>query len=227
MELDFSLNEEFEHMDDKINVNVFEMEISRAKTNCNDPIARNFLNTVVRNDEEAYKHYCVYAHYVGFTVRKDHITYWAKSKQIKSKDYICGKSGHKRESRLATTVKYRKADTRTGCQAMVRYAIDLDDNWTIKKFVESHNHPLAESGDKHLLHSSRKISELNANLLRSMTSYGIIVADAFNFLATEVVGVENLECTRQDAYNFIQRDKRSRIEQDDANSLTIIHGVPK
>ncbi|XP_020588855.1 protein FAR1-RELATED SEQUENCE 5-like [Phalaenopsis equestris] len=116
-------------------------------------------------------------------------------------------------------MKYRKAGTRTGCQAMVRYAIDLDGNWTIKKFVESHNHPLAESDDKHLLRSSQKISELNANLLRLMTSSGIRAADAFNFLATEVDGVENLECTKQDAYNFIQRDKRSRIEQDDVNSL--------
>ncbi|XP_020587208.1 protein FAR1-RELATED SEQUENCE 5-like [Phalaenopsis equestris] len=212
MELDFSLNEEFEHMDDEMNVNVFETEISRAETDCNDPIARSFLNIVVRNEEEAYKHYCAYAHYVGFTERKDHTTYWAKFKKIKSKDYICGKSRHKRKSQLATTVKYRKADTRTGCQAMVHYAIDLDGNWTIEKFVESHNHPLAESGDKHLLGSSRKISELNANLLRSMTDSGIRAVDAFNFLATEVGGVENLKCTRQDAYNFIQRDKRSRIE---------------
>ncbi|XP_020578927.1 protein FAR1-RELATED SEQUENCE 5-like [Phalaenopsis equestris] len=162
-------------------------EISRVETDCNDPIARSFLNTVVRNEEEAYKHYCAYAHYVGFTVIK-------------------------RESQLATTVKYRKTDTRTGCQAIVCYAIDLDGNWTIRKFVESHNHPLAESGDKHLLRSSWKISELNANLLRSMTGSGIRAADAFNFLATEVGGVENLECTRQDSYNFIQRNKRSRIE---------------
>ncbi|XP_020576090.1 protein FAR1-RELATED SEQUENCE 5-like [Phalaenopsis equestris] len=96
---------------------------------------------------------------------------------------------------------------------------DLDGNWTIKKFIKNHNHPLAESSDKHLLRSSRRINELNANLLRSMTDYGIRAADAFNFLATEVDGVENLECTRQDAYNFIQRDKRSKIEQSDANSL--------
>ncbi|XP_020595596.1 protein FAR1-RELATED SEQUENCE 5-like [Phalaenopsis equestris] len=216
MELDFSLNEEFEHMDDEMNVIIFETEISRAETDCNDPIARSFLNTVVRNEEETYKHYCACAHYVGFTVHKDHTTYWAKSKQIMSKDYIFGKSGHKRESQLATIVKYRKANTRTGCQATVCYAIDLDDNWTIKKFVKSHNHPLAESGDKHLLRSSRKISELNTNLLKSMAGSGIRAADgaanAFNFLATVVGGVENLECTRQDAYNFIQRDKSSRIE---------------
>ncbi|XP_020586752.1 protein FAR1-RELATED SEQUENCE 5-like [Phalaenopsis equestris] len=219
MEIDFSLNEELEHMDDEINVNAFETELSGPETYCNDPIARSFFNIIVCNEEEAYKHYCAYAYYVGFTVRKDRTTYWAKSKQIKSKDYICGKSGHKRESQLATTVKYRKADTRTSCQVMVRHAIDLDGNWTIKKFVESHNHPLAESGDKHLLRSNQRISELNANLLRSITGSGNRAVDAFNFLAIEVGGVKNLECTRQDAYNFIQMDKRSRIELGDVNSL--------
>lgn len=102
---------------------------------------------------------------------------------------------------------------------MVRYIVDIDGNWTIKKFVEGHNHPLAETGDKHLLRSSRKISELNAELLRSMTGSGIRAADAFRFLATEVGGVENMECTRQDAYNFLQRDRRIRIGHGDANSL--------
>ncbi|XP_020595850.1 protein FAR1-RELATED SEQUENCE 5-like [Phalaenopsis equestris] len=52
-----------------------------------------------------------------------------------------------------------------------------------------------------------------------MTGSWIRAADSFNLLATEVGGVEKLEYTRQDAYSFIQRDKRSRIEQGDANSL--------
>ncbi|XP_020584934.1 uncharacterized protein LOC110027735 [Phalaenopsis equestris] len=150
----------------------------------------SFLNTIVHKEVGAYEHYCAYVHHVGFIVRKDHNSYWAKSKQIKSKDYICGKVYRKRESQVANTVKYKKVDTRTGCQAMVRYAVDVDDNWTIKKFIESHNHPLAESSWRNPVIStvrfSWKISELNADLLRSMTGSEIRAANTFNFLATEV-----------------------------------------
>ncbi|XP_020592994.1 uncharacterized protein LOC110033378 [Phalaenopsis equestris] len=185
---------------------------------CNDPVVKTFLRTVVHNEQETYESYCVYAHHIGFSVMEDHSSYWPNSKNIKNNDFICGKDGHKKESNPTDTVKFRKADMRTRCQIMVRNAIDVEGIWKVKKFIGIHNHPLAKSGEKHLMCSSRKISELNANLLRSMTRSGIRATDAYNFMATEV-GVENLECMKGDSYNFIQRERRERIEQGDVNSL--------
>ncbi|XP_020592540.1 protein FAR1-RELATED SEQUENCE 5-like [Phalaenopsis equestris] len=183
----------------------------------NDPIAEKFLSSIIHSEEEAYESYRAYAHHVGFTVRKDHTTYWPNSKKLKVKDYICGKAGYKKEPN--NTVKFRKADTRTGCKAMVRFHVDFEGNWKVAKFIENHNHPLADRGDKHLLRSNRRISGINADVLRSMTGSGIRATHAYNFIATEVGGVENLECTKRDAFNFIQRERRERIEQGDVNAL--------
>ncbi|PKU79427.1 Protein FAR1-RELATED SEQUENCE 5 [Dendrobium catenatum] len=47
-----------------------------------------------------------------------------------------------------------------------------------------------------------------------MTDAGIRTTDAFSFLADEVGGVENIGFTRRDAYIFIQRIKRAKIELD-------------
>ncbi|XP_020596711.1 uncharacterized protein LOC110036576, partial [Phalaenopsis equestris] len=168
---------------------------------CNDPIAKKFLSSIIHNEEETYESYRAYSHHVGFTVRKDHTTYRSNCKKLKVKDYICEKAGYNKESN--NTVKFRKADTRIG----------------LEKLIENHNHPLAESGDKHILHSSRRISELNADVLRSMTGSGIRATHAYNFIATEVGSVENLECTKRDAFNFIQRERRQIIEQRDVNAL--------
>ncbi|XP_020599297.1 protein FAR1-RELATED SEQUENCE 5-like [Phalaenopsis equestris] len=158
---------------------------------------------MVHNEKEAYEVYFVYAHHIGFSVRKDHATFWTNSKNIKTKDFVCGKVGFKKELKIIETVKYIRAETRTGCPAMIRYRVDEKAN------------PV----DKHSLRSSRKISEVNADVLRSMTQSGIRPKDAFNFLAQEVGGVENLECIKTDAFNFIQRERRCRIENGDVNTL--------
>ncbi|XP_020585892.1 protein FAR1-RELATED SEQUENCE 3-like [Phalaenopsis equestris] len=107
----------------------------------------------------------------------------------------------------------------TSCQTMIQYVIDVESNWTVKKFVESHNRPLTETRDKYFLRSGRKISEINADVLRSMTGSVIRATNAFNFIATEVREVENMKYMKRDAYNFIQGDRRDKIEHDDANSL--------
>ncbi|PKU60072.1 Protein FAR1-RELATED SEQUENCE 5 [Dendrobium catenatum] len=52
-----------------------------------------------------------------------------------------------------------------------------------------------------------------------MTDAGIRTIDAFSFLADEVGGVENIGFTRRDAYNFIQKIKRAKIELGDTNTL--------
>ncbi|XP_020585155.1 protein FAR1-RELATED SEQUENCE 5-like [Phalaenopsis equestris] len=185
---------------------------------CTEQRRNIFLETLVHNEKEAYEVYCAYAHQIGFSVHKDHATFWTNSKNIKTNNFVCGKTGFKKKLKITETVKYRKAETRTGCSAMIRYGVDEEGNWTVKKLIELHNHSLANPGDKHLLCSNRKISEVNADVLRSMTQSEMRPKDVFNFLAQEVEGVENLECTKTDAFNFIQRERRCRIENDDENT---------
>ncbi|PKU84691.1 Protein FAR1-RELATED SEQUENCE 5 [Dendrobium catenatum] len=153
--------------------------------------------------------YCKYAHNAGFSVRKEHHSFWPNSRKIRSKDYVCSKAGFKKSSDLNLQRKYRKSDTRTGCPAMIRFIVDEDGNWKVQKFIESHNHDLARPEDCHLLRSCRYMSDEKASILKTLTEAGIRTVDAFSYLADEV----------GDAYNYIQKEKRAKNEFGDTNSL--------
>ncbi|PKU62111.1 Protein FAR1-RELATED SEQUENCE 5 [Dendrobium catenatum] len=157
------------------------------------------------NEKEAYEAYRSYGYNLGFSVRKDHHSYWPNSKNLKSKDFVCSKAGFKKLPDLNIQRKYRRSDTRTGCPAMVRFTVDEAGYWKVKKFIENHNHDLP-----------RQKTDI---FLDPMTDAGIRTIDAFSFLADEVGGVENIGFTRRDAYNFIQKIKRAKIELGDTNTL--------
>ncbi|KAK8916654.1 Protein FAR-RED IMPAIRED RESPONSE 1 [Platanthera zijinensis] len=110
---------------------------------------------VVQSEDEAYALYCEYAHKTGFSVRKEHIIYWTHTRIIKVREYTCSKAGNKHIK--PSPIKYRKLDSRTGCLACCHFRTDTNgQNWTVSKFVEEHNHPLALDKEKHLLRSNRK-----------------------------------------------------------------------
>ncbi|KAI0527089.1 hypothetical protein KFK09_002687 [Dendrobium nobile] len=179
----------------------------------------DILSVVCNSEKEAYDIYCRYAHSVGFSVRKDHHCYWPNSRKIRMKDFVCSKAGFKKGLDLNAKSKYRKANTRTGCPAMIRFSVDQDGEWKVNKCVENHNHELARPEDQHLLRSCRNITEERAFVLKSMTDAGIRTIDAFTYLADEVGGREYVGFLRRDAYNFVQRNRRCKIETGDTNSL--------
>ncbi|XP_028557216.1 protein FAR1-RELATED SEQUENCE 5-like [Dendrobium catenatum] len=179
----------------------------------------DILSVVCNSEKEAYDIYCRYTHSVGFSVRKDHHCYWPNSRKIQMKGFVCSKAGFKKGLDLNAKSKYRKANTRTGCPAMIRFSVDQDGEWKVNKCVENHNHELARPEDQHLLRSCRKITEERAFVLKSMTDAGIRTIDAFTYLADEVGGREHVGFLRRDAYNFVQRNRRCKIETGDTNSL--------
>ncbi|KAI0489317.1 hypothetical protein KFK09_029159 [Dendrobium nobile] len=123
--------------------------------------------------------YCNYAHNIGFSVRKDHHGFWANSRKIKSKDFVCSKSGFKKGIDLNSNSKYRRANTRTGCPALVRFSVSQDGVWKVQKHIESHNHELAKLKDQYLLISCKNISDDKALVLKFMTEAGIRTVDTF------------------------------------------------
>ncbi|KAI0512440.1 hypothetical protein KFK09_013079 [Dendrobium nobile] len=177
------------------------------------------ISDVYVKEKEAYETYHNYGYNIGFSVRKDHPNYWPNSKSLKSKDFVCSKDGFKKLPDLNIQRKYRRSDTRTGCPSMIRFTVDKVGYWKVKKFIENHNHDLPRPEDRHLLRSCRNMSDEKAFVLNAMTDAGIRTIDAFSFLADEVGGVENIGFTRRDAYNFIQKIKRAKIELGDTNTL--------
>ncbi|KAI0518725.1 hypothetical protein KFK09_006161 [Dendrobium nobile] len=177
------------------------------------------ISAVYKDETEAYEYFCTYAHDNGFSIRKDHHNFWPNSRKIKSKDFVCSKAGFKKSNDLNLRKRFTRPDVRIGCPAMVRFVTDEDGYWHVKKFIESHNHELASPADQHLLRSCRNVVEEKASVLKSMTDAGIRTVDAYAYLAEEVGGCENVGFSKRDAYNFIQNEKRARIEIGDTNSL--------
>ncbi|XP_020686613.1 protein FAR1-RELATED SEQUENCE 6-like [Dendrobium catenatum] len=98
------------------------------------------LSDVYVNEKEAYEAYCNYGKNLGFSVRKDHHSYWSNSINLKSNNFICSKADFKKLPDLNIQRKYRKSDTRTGCPSMIRFTVDEAGYWKVKKFIENHNH---------------------------------------------------------------------------------------
>ncbi|KAI0496270.1 hypothetical protein KFK09_022584 [Dendrobium nobile] len=105
------------------------------------------ISDVYVNEKEAYEAYRSYGYNLGFSVRKDHHSYWPNSRNLKSKDFVCSKTGFKKLPDLNIQRKYRRSDTRTGCPAMVRFTVDEAGYWKVKKFIENHNHDLPRPED--------------------------------------------------------------------------------
>ncbi|KAH0450073.1 hypothetical protein IEQ34_020765 [Dendrobium chrysotoxum] len=53
------------------------------------PEGKFSLSDVYANEKEAYEAYCNYGHNLGFSVRKDHHSFWPNSRKIKSKVFVC------------------------------------------------------------------------------------------------------------------------------------------
>ncbi|KAI0498641.1 hypothetical protein KFK09_019531 [Dendrobium nobile] len=182
------------------------------------------ISDVYKDETEAYECFCTYAHDNGFSVRKDHHSFWQNSKKIKSKDFVCSKAGFKKsdDHTSGKRKRFTRPVVRTGCPAMVRFVTDEDGYWHIKRFIESHNHELASPADRHLLRSCRNIIEENASVLKSMTDAGIRTVDAYAYLAEEVGGYRQVEDhmfawdvqydDEDRLLNFFWVDGRSRID---------------
>ncbi|KAL0926733.1 hypothetical protein M5K25_002978 [Dendrobium thyrsiflorum] len=99
--------------------------------------SEGFNTSVAYKDEkEAYEAYCSYAHNNGFSVRKDHHSFWPNSRKIKTKDFVCSKAGFKKQSDLNSQKKCRRSETRTGCPCLIRFSVDEDGNWICDSEVE-------------------------------------------------------------------------------------------
>ncbi|KAL0907937.1 hypothetical protein M5K25_022394 [Dendrobium thyrsiflorum] len=77
---------------------------------------------VYTSEKEAYEMYCDYGHNVGFSIQKEHHSYWPNSRKIKWKDFVCSRAGYKKGIDLNSKSKFRKFNTRTGCTTMIRFA---------------------------------------------------------------------------------------------------------
>ncbi|KAJ1399949.1 FAR1 DNA-binding domain [Sesbania bispinosa] len=99
-----------------------------------------YLSSVVFSKDEAYNLYQEHAFKMGFSVRRGRALYYdSEKKNIRLKDYYCSKQGFKNNEPQGE-VTYERADSRTNCQAMVRFNVSKEGLWKITKLELNHNH---------------------------------------------------------------------------------------
>ncbi|KAL6523600.1 hypothetical protein OROGR_017203 [Orobanche gracilis] len=105
-------------------------------------LEKKLLEQVIYSEEEAYMLYCDYAQAMGFNVRRGKQYYFMGTKSVRSKTYCCSKEGVKDEKADINKVCYKKAETRTGCRAMISFACDDSGQWKVSRFIKEHNHAM-------------------------------------------------------------------------------------
>ncbi|KAL3750286.1 hypothetical protein ACJRO7_011305 [Eucalyptus globulus] len=100
------------------------------------------LGMVFFSEEAVYDFYNNYAKQTGFNVRRGKAEYLGSNKAIiKAKYFLCSCQGRKSKEQIDKPTRYKRRDTRTGCDAKIKCTVH-DGTWKISKVVLAHNHDL-------------------------------------------------------------------------------------
>ncbi|KAI3923853.1 hypothetical protein MKW92_007825 [Papaver armeniacum] len=167
--------------------------------------------------DKAYEYYNRYARKIGFSVR---IQRTNRSRADRSKIHrqllVCNCEGAYRKVR---TPKKKRAEKRFGCKAMFEYKLCDGDKYKLIGFYANHTHNLVPWGS-HYLKSQRKIEVSQQGIISKMYDSGIKPAEIYSYMRGESGCARNLNFTRIDSNNFIQRMKRAEfLKKGDAQCL--------
>lgn len=191
-----------------------ERQQNRNESNSND--GKSMIGLSFNSDDEAYDFYNLYGRTIGFSIRKNQMTI-NKDKIVTRRELTCSCEGF--YTKKDTPVK-KRADTRTGCQAMLEVRRNKENGlYVITKFREEHNHDLEPISRVHLLRSQRDFSDAQEQLIFKMREAGIGPAAIFAYFRAEAGGSEKVNFTRTDCNNLNQRRRAEFLKEGDATSL--------
>ncbi|KAF9594353.1 hypothetical protein IFM89_030482 [Coptis chinensis] len=125
-------------------IGIDEEENVKNSIDCQDSIPK--IGMIFNSESEAYSSYNQYARIAGFSVRRSHQKK-IKNGHIRRRQYVCSKEGV-RANHPRGPAKHPRANTRTGCMARILFKVQENGNWIVIKFVEEHNHLLANAERK-------------------------------------------------------------------------------
>ncbi|XP_016168828.1 protein FAR1-RELATED SEQUENCE 5-like [Arachis ipaensis] len=210
----FSYEDEDSHQDVE---NIDNVESSIEKDD--DKVTATMLwSSEFDKEVHAYKAYVKYARDMGFAVRKRDLSR-DKDGNLNRKYYVCNRQGTRdpKHYRLLDRKRNHKPETRTGCKARCFIYLDkLSMKWRVKTLEEEHNHPMIPEQFVHLISNHRKLTEADKARIVCMKESGFQTSQIVGFLAKLASGYSNLNFTKKDVYNFIDPDRRAKIENGDA-----------
>jgi len=124
---------------------------SESKDSCQEPgVGMEFSS-----EEEAYKFYKGYANKIGFRTRKGKVQRLSNG-TIRKGFFFCSKQGFRLKKQSDKITKYKRKETRTGCDAKIQFTVG-NGKWVVSQFSQEHNHHL--ENQRHVTRSCTKTSE--------------------------------------------------------------------
>ncbi|XP_052203950.1 protein FAR1-RELATED SEQUENCE 5-like [Diospyros lotus] len=167
--------------------------------------------------KEAYDFYNTYARRVGFSVR---ILRTNKNRSDKNKiqrqALVCSCEG---TSKKIKTPEKKRDIRRFDCKAKFVIKLVPDDKYRLIEFKSEHTHDLVPLQHSHYLRSQRKIDFSQAELMKKMRSFGIKQGQIFSYMCEEAGGAQNLNFTKADCNNLLQRTRAKFFKMGDAECL--------
>ncbi|RYR49901.1 hypothetical protein Ahy_A07g036426 isoform C [Arachis hypogaea] len=185
--------------------------------------AAEIENKVFRTEERAYEFYMRFGKCYGFGVRKGDYGKDDDGNVIRRR-FFCNRAGLRDEKHYNRLDGKRchKPETRTNCQAKLSIYLDKESSiWRVRKVILEHNHDLVARCMVHLIPKFRRVSGAAKDQLDGMQSYGLPTSKILGYMAGIAGGYSLLGFTKKDAYNYLDRTKRARIADGDANSAIV------
>ncbi|XP_016195236.1 protein FAR1-RELATED SEQUENCE 5 [Arachis ipaensis] len=167
--------------------------------------AAEIENKVFRTEERAYEFYMRFGKCHGFAVRKGDYGKDDDGNVIRRR-FFCNRAGLRDEKHYNRLDRKRchKPETRTNCQAKLSIYLDKDSsNWKVRKVILEHNHECGKG-------LARWYVKLWATYVKDTWVHG-----------KDCRGYSLLGFTKKDAYNYLDRTKRAKIADGDANSAIV------
>ncbi|XP_057744669.1 protein FAR1-RELATED SEQUENCE 5-like [Arachis stenosperma] len=160
-------------------------------------MVEDIWNLEFRIEDEACQFYNAYSCWHGFVMRKDDVVRDNQSRII-SRQLVCNKEGW-RNMRV-------KLDYRCG-------------RWKVSCFVESHNHDLTQPQFAYLVPANRRLTVTDKVQVKNLHNFGVKTCHIIGYIAFQKGGYRHAGFTCKDLYNHIDRYRRSKVKNGEANAV--------
>ncbi|RYR35348.1 hypothetical protein Ahy_A10g050516 [Arachis hypogaea] len=183
-------------------------------------MVEDIWNLEFRTEDEACQFYNAYSCWHGFVMRK-HGVVRDNQGRIISRQLVCNKEGWRNMRYLDMDDRSREARslTRTKCPARLRIKLDYGcGRWKVSCFVESHNHDLTPPQFAHLVPANRRLTVTDRVQVKNLHNFGVKSCHIMRYIAFQKGGYRHAGFTRKDLYNHIDRYRRAKVKNGDANA---------
>ncbi|KAI3848734.1 hypothetical protein MKW98_012445 [Papaver atlanticum] len=191
-------------------------------------VAPPFIGQTFETDDEAFEYYTNFARKSGFAIRRES----SRSNQdrgVYSRVFVCHRYGPERHRKSAKAERKRDRKTTVcGCESkmyILKKIIGGVPRWSVKQFVNEHNHELLEDDQVRLLPAYRKIPDADRERILLLHKAGCSVRHIMKVLQVEKGEEEQLPFIERDVRNFVQSCKKVDRENDVSELLNVCKTV--